>query len=237
MNLRVFLALWFSCFSCVCVAQDFYTVEELKALVQKRIEHHYRAQFSNKDLQNNMSINVSNLDARLRLKRCEQDLEASINQTNSYANNLSVKVSCRGSQPWSIYVPASVERFEQVAVASKSLARGHIVTQEDISFVRMAIGQAGAGYVVDAERLIGLQLKRSVQSGHPIRLSHTGQPKVVKKGDKVLLEASNQLVSVMVNGFALASGELGEQIRVQNASSKRIVDATVIAPGRVQVNF
>lgn len=204
--------------------------DEIKEFVSKELRQ--QADFSD-----DYTIVISNLDPRLQLEQCSEPLNMRLASQLGYATSVSVKVSCRAPKPWAIYVPAHVQQFAEVTVVSRNLSSGTIITEQDLIKTRMNIASAGNGFIVDANRALGKQLKRSLGSGQAIKLSHLKEPKIVKRGDKVVLEAANTSVRVVTSGQALAAGQIGEQIQVRNDNSDRIVDATVIAPGRVRVIF
>ena len=136
-----------------------------------------------------------------------------------------------------MYVPAKVEIFANVVVASQNLQRGDILQEADLITLKMNTSHAGYGHVEKMERLLGMELKRAINSGAPIRLSHVKSPDIVKKGEKVQLTARTRGLAVITSATALANGHAGEQIRVQNSESKRVVDAMVVAPGAVEISL
>ena len=182
-----------------------------------------------------MEVAVSNLDARLRLPKCATPLRQEITSPRPYGSNVSVKVNCDSPRPWTIYVPARVDTFAEVAVVARSVARGEILTLEDVTLRRMSTSQGGFGLVLDVQQVIGKELKRRLEAGEPVRLSHIKAPQVIRKGDRVVLEASASGVSVVTTGTALANGEVGEQIQIRNEKSERVVDAEVVAPGKARI--
>lgn len=182
-----------------------------------------------------MEVAVSNLDARLRLPKCASPLRHEITSPRPYGSNVSVKVNCDSPRPWTIYVPARVDTFAEVAVVARSLARGAVLTPQDVTLRRMSTSQGGFGLVLDIQQVVGKELKRRLEAGEPVRLSHIKAPQVIRKGDRVVLEASASGVSVVTTGTALANGEVGEQIQVRNEKSERVVDAEVVAPGKARV--
>lgn len=182
-----------------------------------------------------MEVAVSNLDARLRLPKCATPLRQEITSPRPYGSNVSVKVNCDSPRPWTIYVPARVDTFAEVAVVARSVARGEILTLEDVTLRRMSTSQGGFGLVLDVQQVIGKELKRRLEAGEPVRLSHIKASQVIRKGDRVVLEASTSGVSVVTTGTALANGEVGEQIQIRNEKSERVVDAEVVAPGKARI--
>ncbi len=181
-----------------------------------------------------IELKLMPLDARLRLARCSNPLAYSLNSSNLDAGQTSIKVACTSSTPWSLMIPAQITRYGLVAVAKRSLARGDWLQPSDIEFTRQNLGQIGPNYVDNIERLMGLELKRPLREGETLRMSYVAAPKIVRTGDQVALEALAGGLQVVAQGVAMGNGQLGEAVRVKNASSQRIVDAVVVAPGRVQ---
>ncbi|MCY1454933.1 flagella basal body P-ring formation protein FlgA [compost metagenome] len=60
---------------------------------------------------------------------------------------------------------------------------------------------------------------------------------MVSKGDQVVISAMSPAINVRMPGEALSNGAPGEQIRVRNLSSGRVVKARVKGPGQVQVDM
>jgi len=50
-----------------------------------------------------------------------------------------------------------------------------------------------------------------------------------------VISAGNSTIQVKMPGEALSAGSVGEQIRVRNLNSKRVVKARVTGPGQVEV--
>jgi flagellar basal body P-ring formation protein FlgA len=183
----------------------------------------------------NLKVKMGPLDSRLRLSLCENDIEQTINSPRPYGNNLSVKVHCPSSKPWTVYVPARVDTLAKVAVALKNLERGDVISPGDVELSLMNTAQVGYGYITQSDQIVGMELKRGLPLGSPIRLVHLKAPEVVSKGEKVTLEAGIGGLTVVTNARAMTAGKMGEQIQVRNIKSNRIVEARVVAPGRVRV--
>jgi flagella basal body P-ring formation protein FlgA len=59
----------------------------------------------------------------------------------------------------------------------------------------------------------------------------------VSKGDQVVISARNSGLNVRMPGEALSNGAPGEQIRVRNLGSHRIIKARISGPGQVEVDL
>jgi flagella basal body P-ring formation protein FlgA len=215
-------------------ADDVESPEALRSQVEAYLQDTLKGEYMGVAA-DDIAVAVANLDARLRLAKCASPLHQEITSPRPYGSNVSVKVNCGSPKPWTIYVPARVETFAEVTVAALSLARGAVLTQEDVVLRRMSTNQGGSGLVLDPQQVIGKELKRRLEAGEPVRLSQIKAPQVIRKGDRVVLEASISGVSVVTSGTALANGVVGEQIRIRNEKSARIVDAEVIAAGKARI--
>lgn len=239
MKLRSFLAI--SCVMALSLAQftqatSYEDLHDIRLQVDNFVSSHVRQNLGNKDFDRQIKIHVGELDHRLKLFQCDKDLDLSL-KDNPYGNQITVKTACRGSHRWTIHVPVKVDVFADIVVAAHSLDRGHIITAEDLTYQFANTATLGYGHIEDMKRAIGNEVKRQVKAGQALKLSYMRKAKVIRKGDKVTLEAKTQGLTVIAPGRALANGQVGEQIQVKNTQSDRTVDALVIAPGRVRVSL
>jgi flagellar basal body P-ring formation protein FlgA len=178
------------------------------------------------------------LDPRLRLSHCDVPIDYQVSPQPSGLSSATVKVSCNGSAAhWMLYAPAQIAVFGETAVAAHNLERGSLIQTGDFRFVRQNLTAIGANYVDPAALIVGQELKRAVREGEPLRLSYIEPPKIVQRGDRVTLEAQALGLNVAAPGTAMANGKVGERIQVKNTQSNKVVDALVVAPGRVRVRF
>ena len=89
-------------------------------------------------------------------------------------------------------------------------------------------------YLTRINDAIGTLATRPVAAGKPLSNSGLALPKWIKRGDQVMIIANSHGVSAKMAGTAMADGSKGQQIKVRNLSSKRVIKAKVIAPGKVQ---
>jgi len=90
---------------------------------------------------------------------------------------------------------------------------------------------------MDKESLIGYEIKRSLQVNQPIKPSHITPPLMIKKGQHVSITAQLNRLKVKSSGIALSNGTLGQVILVKNRKTKRVIEATILAPGKVMVRL
>lgn len=182
-----------------------------------------------------VTIAVARLDPRLRLRHCDNPLTFELIDNGMAGGNVSVRTRCDGGSPWSIFVQAQVSFSIPVMVAKRNLARGTVLQASDLEQLPLKTQSMAADYVIDAERAIGKELNRPLQKGRAVRLAMLLEPKAIKRGDAVIIEAQSGLIFVSTPGTALTDGKVGQQIRVRNERSQREIKVEVIGPGRVRV--
>jgi flagella basal body P-ring formation protein FlgA len=181
-----------------------------------------------------VEVKVGNLDNRLRLARCDQSLSFSLKDPVNSGGNVNVQVTCKGVSSWTILVPALAKVYRSVAVAGRILQRGDVVSASDLTTEIKDVGELRLGFALTPEAIIGKEVKFTVNKGEAFRNSALDAPLVIKRGDTVSMEAAAGEISVKTNGTAVTDGRLGQQIRVKNNQSARIINAKVIGSGKVQ---
>ncbi|WNO07986.1 flagellar basal body P-ring formation chaperone FlgA [Teredinibacter sp. KSP-S5-2] len=236
MALRSFLVVALLVFCSPSVlGQDYQDLAFLSTAVKQHVTQELIDEYGRKEFENNIEIQVSSIDPRLKLASCENGLQFSTIKQGYNAQKFSVKVRCDRDQQWTIYIPVSTDVYADVVVAAYNLQRGEVVTEESLTTKRMNTSLLNSSFIMSAERAIGKETKRPIRAGEPIRLSGLTETNVINRGDAVTIEASLSALMVTAPGEAMSSGYVGQQIRVKNTKSSRIVDAIVAGPGRVTV--
>lgn len=203
-----------------------------------RLAVHNYIQQETKQLPIRPKINVGHLDSRLRLAACDKPLEAFTTDGSKIKGRTTIGVRCRGSQPWSIHVPATIAIFENVAVTTTALMRGHLMTAADIRLEQRNMKQiSGRHFIRDLDQIIGKVLKRPISEDKVIQVSYLEMPTLVRRGQIVTILAITNGLVVRMNGKSMMDGAMGDLIQVRNPKSKKIINGTVTAVGEVRVNL
>lgn len=182
-----------------------------------------------------LQIKATALDPRLKLPACSRPLTASRAPGSGLVGRTAVAVECQGEHSWKLYVRLQVRAMGRVVVARQTLVRGDRIDKSDIHIVKRDLTQISANYTDDPRRVIGRMLRRSVRADEVIPLGALAARTLVHTGQKIRLISANQEVKISMTGIALSDGAEGDQIRVRNHSSGRIVEGTVIGDGIVNV--
>lgn len=209
-------------------AMDVHSVKALQKSVEAYLQEAYRDVDAVK-----LDITIGNLDPRLQLKQCEQPLVMTLNDPKQNGGNLTVYTRCEDASPWSVYVSAQVSLFRAVWVASHNLARGKIITEADLTQEIMNISSLRQGQINHRESILGQEVQRPIAKGDPFRRAALDSPMVVKRGEIVMIELQAGAISVSSMGTAMSHGRIGDRIKVRNGQSDRVINAEVIAAGKV----
>lgn len=180
-------------------------------------------------------VEIGNLDPRLRLTRCNRPLDAELLGQQRNSPNITVTVKCHGDKPWSVHVPVRSSTFAAIYVAARPLPRGVAIQPSDLLQERRETSQLRNGYFAAAERVLGRIPKRSLPQGAAITPGDLEQNRIIQRGHRVTIIASSGAISVQMPGKALDDAAEGESVKVENLSSRRVIEATALRPGVVEV--
>ncbi|GAA5316146.1 MAG: flagellar basal body P-ring formation chaperone FlgA [Candidatus Pelagadaptatus aseana] len=194
-------------------------------------------ELSNRYPQAKFDIEVSRLDPRLRLAQCDEPLTLNNKSRSQNASNMTVQVVCHGSTPWSLYISSRIQQWMPVVISRRDLIKGVHLTEADLTTEVRDIRRMNSGFITDKNQIIGMQVRRPLKAGEGLRSSSLAPPLLVEKGDQVTVIASSGNFSVKIAGIALTKGKLGDQIRVQNTATEKVIKARVIEKGQVSVTL
>ncbi|HZH52849.1 MAG TPA: flagellar basal body P-ring formation chaperone FlgA [Microvirga sp.] len=97
--------------------------------------------------------------------------------------------------------------------------------------------RARAAVIETPRALIGKVAKRTLLPGEAIPNNAVDDPKVVTRGTPTQVVFQENGLTITAVGTPLQDGSLGEQIRVRNADTGRIILGVVQADGRVRIGF
>lgn len=191
----------------------------------------------NSDANGQVEIRIGRIDPRLKLKQCDTPLEVFLPQGSRDSGRTIVGVKCNGPKGWTVYVQAEVVKSIEVYVSVAPISRGETVSESDVQLQLMDSSKLNFGYITDKSEIIGMVANRNIAADTVITPRMINLPKLVKRGEKVEIIAEIDGVVIRVEGEALEDGAKGDMIRVRNTSSKKVIEAVVIAPGKVKVQI
>jgi flagella basal body P-ring formation protein FlgA len=123
-----------------------------------------------------------------------------------------------------------------VVTVAQAVERGSILKASDLMAERRPRAEAGRDAISDRDQAIGLAARAPLQPGRPLRSAELVKPDLVQRKETVSLVYQVPGITLTVRGRALEGGALGDTITVLNEQTKREVQGTISAPGRVVIN-
>lgn len=215
----------------MAAGQAVQTLESIVSAAVERLEKEAARNWRGDDAVK-VEINVGRLDGRLRLPACTMPLETEVPPGARPHGAVAVGVRCP-APGWSLFVPARVTVSRPVVVMAVSRPRGATLSASDLALELRDLATLPGGYLTDPGELEGMSLRRAVQARAVLLPGHAAPPELVRRGDRVTLQAAGGTIAVQVEGEALAGGALGERVQVRNLATRRVVEGTVGGEGLV----
>ena len=168
------------------------------------------------------------VDPALRVTRCGEALASRVTGAHT------VEVSCP-SAGWRVFVPVTVRNEQPVLVLRRAIGAGQTLVAEDLDSVPRDTGRSAQALLVDPAQAVGRVARRPLQAGSLLAASDLHAEQLVRRGAQVDLVTRRGTVEIRVAARAMRDGAVGDQITVENLSTRRQVQATVAADGTVFV--
>ena len=121
-----------------------------------------------------------------------------------------------------------------VAVPTRAVDRGDVLKAADVATERRPKTDAGND-LAGRDRALGMQMRRRVAAGQPLRNADFGKPDLVQRDQNVSIVYQTPGLYLTMRGKAIDGGAQGDTVSVTNLQSKRVVQGTVVGPGQVLV--
>lgn len=180
---------------------------------------------------------LSELDPRLKLKTCHEDLDIRFSQPSRTMGNTALTIRCSQPVAWKLHLPASIAVFDDVAISANPLTRGQIIDSQDIQYRKKNISLLKQGYYRKGDVLSGLEARRNLASGQVLTPASLQPRKLVSSGQRVTIMLNIDGLKIKTSGQALSSASMGQIVKVRNTRSNKIVEAVVTGEGQVKVQL
>jgi flagella basal body P-ring formation protein FlgA len=144
-------------------------------------------------------------------------------------------VTGEGMNPIDSRIAGRIEEMVEAPVALTRLLPETLLRADDVRIARIQIAALPTEVARSVDEIVGMQLRRPVAAGQPLRLADLSRPPLVQRGSTVQIELSSTGLSIIGQAVALDAGADGEKIRVQNITSHAFLFALVTGPGQVRV--
>ena len=146
-----------------------------------------------------------------------------------------IEVIQGGKAVRSLWVPAVVHVSATAVVASRKIASGEVITEENIHESRVETTDIGGVLIRDPKELVGKIARRVFAAGDPLPMEAFSEPPLIRRGDMVSLRLERAGIALTSVARAEESGRFGDVIRVKNVEFSSEVRARVTGQAEVLV--
>ncbi|MGY8711531.1 flagellar basal body P-ring formation chaperone FlgA [Bradyrhizobium sp. 18BD] len=131
------------------------------------------------------------------------------------------------------FTGTAIETVE-VAVLTRDIDRTETLKSSDISVERRPKAEV-TGEAASRDRTVGMQLRRPMRAGMPIRVADIVKPDFVQRDQSVTIIYQVPGLYLTTRGKAIESGAEGDTVSVLNLQSKRTLTGVVTGRGQITV--
>jgi flagellar basal body P-ring formation protein FlgA len=124
----------------------------------------------------------------------------------------------------------------EVIVPIRTVNRGELVQAADITVERRPRDNAQGDFLTETTAVIGKAARRTLSAGAMLRAGDLQRQEIIARNEVISVVFGSPFFVPTVRFPPKGAAPQGDTINVQNINSKKIVQATVIGPGRVIVN-
>ncbi len=180
-----------------------------------------------------LTIKAANIDRRVKATDCPTPLDTSANTINIKRSNVNVLVSCP-SDGWKVYVPVRLSVAVPLITATRTLTRGEIIGRSDLTISMIELQRFRKEGFYNFSQVVGAKIKRTVRLGEVVERKDIC---VVCRNEKVVIRAVKGGMTITTQGTAMQDGSAGDQVRVKNDKSQRIIEGIVTNIAEVTISF
>ena len=147
-----------------------------------------------------------------------------------------VEILVDGDVARTLAITVDCRLFRDVAVTARTVRRGEMLSAHGaVSIEERDITQLKHGFYTHLEDLDMLQSSRPIGAGDVITHRHAEPVPVIHRGDQITRQARSRNMTMETNGEAMQDGGIGEQIRVRNTDSGKVIRGQILETGLVRV--
>jgi flagella basal body P-ring formation protein FlgA len=123
----------------------------------------------------------------------------------------------------------------EVPVLARTIPAGEEITEADLRWSSQRGDRLRPDAVLNPDNIIGLEARRALRPGEPLREYDLVRPVMVARGELVVLVFESPGIQLSVRARAMENASDGELARFVNLQSNRTIEALVDGPGRARV--
>jgi flagella basal body P-ring formation protein FlgA len=134
-------------------------------------------------------------------------------------------------------VTADVAGSIEVVVPTRLINSDEVIQADDLTLSKVKVYNFQQVYAARFDEVAGKSATRPLQATTPIRLSTLKKPYIIRKGDRITIEAKHGRLAIQTTGVTKTSGHLGDMVTVANVDSGKEILGKIVGPGVIRVDY
>lgn len=153
-----------------------------------------------------------------------------------FLGNRSVQMTVvsEGNKTSNLYVRCQFGLEIKTAVATTSLFKGDVVSDQDVKYEWVKFGTGSASVLLQPSDVIRKLVTRPIKEGVAFSRSFLKANNVVKRGEVAQLTIGRNQLTVTSQVKPLQNGEIGDVVRVMSLATKKVLLAEVVGTRRLR---
>ncbi len=214
-------------------------VRRFQEISDKKIEKIFKDHVTAKTQGSEFSISKIRITGKrkLPLGKISLTTTAFTNQKLAGPVSLGVNVWVDGTCQARTRISGWIARFAMAVKTTRSVKRGGLLSKDNIELFRVNVTKAPTGIINTFEHADGMMSRRTLKPGTIITDNMLEKPRLISRGDVVKLIAKKGHLTISTLGIAKSNGAIGDQIKVENVKSGKIVIGKATGKSTVLVLF
>jgi flagella basal body P-ring formation protein FlgA len=136
--------------------------------------------------------------------------------------------------PTKLHFAGTAIETVEVAVLTRDIERTEMLKSSDVAQERRPRAEV-TGEPATRDRAVGMQLRRPMRAGTPIRVADIAKPEFVQRDQNVTIIYQVPGLYLTTRGKAIESGAEGDIVSVLNVQTKRTLTGVVTGRGQITV--
>ena len=148
-----------------------------------------------------------------------------------------VTIAVDGARVTGVTLCLRAERYEDILVAARDIARGETLAADAVTFERRDVLPVSGTPLRDLSEIAGRRAKVRLSAGAVLTARAVERIPVIQRGDPVLVTLRLGAVRLTLAGLARSTAGVGEAVTILNPASKRELTARAVGKGAAEMQL
>lgn len=124
-----------------------------------------------------------------------------------------------------------------IPVTNQYIKFGNLLTTNNLVLQHITLEKIlGTDYLINIDDIIGMEARRNLPCGIALRAKDLANPIVIRPKDKVTIIYSGDNLEIKILGIAIDKGGIGDNVKIKNEKTGKILHGVILDSNIVQVN-